>query len=363
MLRWARGLVCMPCDAGTARRARHRADGARRTAPAATPRSRCRSTTSTAGSGIGAADRAHTIRRVLDPAAAAVRLPAARPRVPAARPRRRRARAARPHRGRGRPRPPRRPAAGRGDLRGAPRRRLAGALPVPRAVRRRSTASRWSRSTRSSSTASPSTTPRRTVSSPRSSSDPLRRRSTRRDGPVPSGRRAPADPLPLPLPPSSRARRPRWASSSPRCSRPGASRRRRPLPARSRRCRSASRIRSAPARSPSSTRRGPRSRSARTPARPSRRIPTTIWYPSDGGGPFPLVVFVPGFGATPARTTRHSSTGSPRRVRRGRARRSRCSADNRRARPTPSAGTTSSPTRWFVTTQVLSVASGTGSAG
>ncbi len=33
---------------------------------------------------------------------------------------------------------------------------------------------------------------------------------------------------------------------------------------------------------------------------PSRRLPTSIWYPSDGGGPFPLVVFAPGYGATPA---------------------------------------------------------------
>ena len=30
-----------------------------------------------------------------------------------------------------------------------------------------------------------------------------------------------------------------------------------------------------------------------------RVIPTTIWYPSDGGGPFPLVVFAHGYGVTP----------------------------------------------------------------
>lgn len=36
------------------------------------------------------------------------------------------------------------------------------------------------------------------------------------------------------------------------------------------------------------------------PGSPSRQLPTTVWYPSDGGGPFPLVVFVHGFGATPA---------------------------------------------------------------
>ena len=136
MLRWARGLVCMPCDARAPRRARHLADGARRTGPAATPRSPCRSTTSTAGSGIGAADRAHHDPPGPRPRRAPDRLLAARPRVPAARPPGRRARAARPHRGRGRPRPPRRPPAGRGDLRGAPRRRLARAPPVPRAVRR-----------------------------------------------------------------------------------------------------------------------------------------------------------------------------------------------------------------------------------
>src|SRR3954453_10951704 len=25
------------------------------------------------------------------------------------------------------------------------------------------------------------------------------------------------------------------------------------------------------------------------PGSPSRRLPTTVWYPNDGGGPFPLV--------------------------------------------------------------------------
>ena len=42
-----------------------------------------------------------------------------------------------------------------------------------------------------------------------------------------------------------------------------------------------------------------RRRVRRLPGSPSRVLPTTVWYPSDGGGPFPLVVFVPGFGATP----------------------------------------------------------------
>jgi dienelactone hydrolase len=32
----------------------------------------------------------------------------------------------------------------------------------------------------------------------------------------------------------------------------------------------------------------------------SRVLPTTIWYPSDGGGPFPLVVFAHGYGVTPS---------------------------------------------------------------
>jgi dienelactone hydrolase len=36
------------------------------------------------------------------------------------------------------------------------------------------------------------------------------------------------------------------------------------------------------------------------PGSPSRVLPTTVWYPSDGGGPFPLVVFVHGYGVTPA---------------------------------------------------------------
>ena len=142
MLRWARGLVCMPCDAG-------RLDEL--DIWPMVPSDRAGNDTAftvsidhvTAGSGIGAADRATTIRRILDPDAPAVRLPAPRSRVPAAGPRRRRARAARAHRGGGRPRAPRRAPAGRGDLRGALRRRLARPLPVPRAVRAPTTASRW----------------------------------------------------------------------------------------------------------------------------------------------------------------------------------------------------------------------------
>ena len=34
------------------------------------------------------------------------------------------------------------------------------------------------------------------------------------------------------------------------------------------------------------------------PGSPYRTLPTTIWYPSDGGGPFPLVVFAHGYAVT-----------------------------------------------------------------
>jgi alpha-beta hydrolase superfamily lysophospholipase len=34
------------------------------------------------------------------------------------------------------------------------------------------------------------------------------------------------------------------------------------------------------------------------PGSPVRQIPVTIWYPSDAGGPFPLVIFAPGYDAT-----------------------------------------------------------------
>jgi fermentation-respiration switch protein FrsA (DUF1100 family) len=36
------------------------------------------------------------------------------------------------------------------------------------------------------------------------------------------------------------------------------------------------------------------------PGSASRQLPTTIWYPSDGGGPFPLVVFAHGYAVTPS---------------------------------------------------------------
>jgi 3,4-dihydroxy 2-butanone 4-phosphate synthase/GTP cyclohydrolase II len=70
MLRWARGLVCMPCDAA-------RLDELE-IGPMVPPEQATCDTAfgvtidhRTAGSGIGAADRATTIRRVLDPRSAA----------------------------------------------------------------------------------------------------------------------------------------------------------------------------------------------------------------------------------------------------------------------------------------------------
>ena len=74
MLRWARGLVCMPCDGERLDAARASADGARPTRPAATPRSPCRSTTATPGAASVRADRALTIRASLDPASRPERL-------------------------------------------------------------------------------------------------------------------------------------------------------------------------------------------------------------------------------------------------------------------------------------------------
>ena len=71
-------------------------------------------------------------------------------------------------------------------------------------------------------------------------------------------------------------------------------------PPRSRRCRSGSPIPSPCARPPSSTRRRPTSSFGAYPGSPSRTLPTTIWYPSDGGGPYPLVVFAHGYAVTPA---------------------------------------------------------------
>ena len=68
MLRWARGLVCMPCDAGRLDELDFwpmvPADRAGNDTPFTVSVDHV-----TAGSGIGAADRAITIRRILDPAA------------------------------------------------------------------------------------------------------------------------------------------------------------------------------------------------------------------------------------------------------------------------------------------------------
>ena len=68
MLRWARGLVCMPCDAGHLDELDF---------PPMVPADRAGCDTAfsvsidhvASGSGIGAADRATTIRRILDPTA------------------------------------------------------------------------------------------------------------------------------------------------------------------------------------------------------------------------------------------------------------------------------------------------------
>ena len=134
MLRWARGLVCMPCDAGRASTSSTSGRWCRRPR-----RQRHAFTVSidhvTAGSGIGAADRAITIRRILDPGSR----PTDFQRPGHVFPLRARDGGVLERRGHteaavdlarlaGL-------AAGRGDLRGAPRRRLAGPLPVPRAVR------------------------------------------------------------------------------------------------------------------------------------------------------------------------------------------------------------------------------------
>ncbi len=136
MLRWARGLVCMPfCG-------EHLSHLDLR--PMVPPDEAGCDTAFTvsidhlgAGSGIGAADRALTIQRAIDVGARPSEFRRPGHVFPLPRPPGRCARAARPHRDGRRPRPARRPAAGRGHLRGPPRRRLAGPLPVPRDVRDR----------------------------------------------------------------------------------------------------------------------------------------------------------------------------------------------------------------------------------
>ena len=153
MLRWARGLICMPA-------APEVLDALELTPMVAPEIAGCDTPFTVpidhidGGSGIGAADRALTIRRVRRRRRVPDRVQAPGPRVPAAGAPGRNARAARAHRVGRRPGDPRRAPAGRGDLRG-PRRRRA----RPRASRSSSsspsvTGSRSCRSTRSPSTAS-----------------------------------------------------------------------------------------------------------------------------------------------------------------------------------------------------------------
>ncbi len=134
MLRWARGLVCMPCDAGRLDELDFwpmvPSDRAGNDTPFTVSVDHV-----TAGSGIGAADRATTIRRILDPTAR----PSDFQRPGHVFPLRARDGGVLERRGHteaavdlarlaGLP-------AGGGDLRGAVRGRFARPLPVPRAVR------------------------------------------------------------------------------------------------------------------------------------------------------------------------------------------------------------------------------------
>ncbi len=120
MLRWARGLVCMPCHADRlddldigpiVPRAEATSD-----TPFAIPIDHC-----DAGSGIGAADRALTIRRVLDPSSRPADFVRPGHVFPLRGASRRRPRAARAHRVCGRPRGARRLRTGRRHVRDPPR--------------------------------------------------------------------------------------------------------------------------------------------------------------------------------------------------------------------------------------------------
>jgi len=99
------------------------------------------------------------------------------------------------------------------------------------------------------------------------------------------------------------------------------------------------------------------------PGSSSRQLPTTVWYPSDGGGPFPLVVFVHGFGATPADyaplLTRIASSGYVV------AAATYPLLSGQPAGPTDTVGWDDLyPDTWFVTSEVLSrSASGDGALG
>jgi 3,4-dihydroxy 2-butanone 4-phosphate synthase/GTP cyclohydrolase II len=118
MMRWARGLVCMPCSS---RRLDELEMGPM--VPAETAGCDTAFTVTIdhrdAGSGIGAQDRALTIRKILDPASRPEHF--VRPgHVPLARPRGRRPGATRSHRSGRRSRAPCRLRARRRDLRGPP---------------------------------------------------------------------------------------------------------------------------------------------------------------------------------------------------------------------------------------------------
>ncbi len=115
MIRWARGLLCMPSAPSVLE--------ALGLAPMVPPDQAGCDTAFTvsidhldAGSGIGAADRALTIRRVIDADMHASEFKRPGPRVPAAGPSGRHPRTPRPHRGGGRPVHPLGAPAGRGHL-------------------------------------------------------------------------------------------------------------------------------------------------------------------------------------------------------------------------------------------------------
>ena len=86
MLRWARGLVCMPARRPCSTSSTIGADGAARRPPAATPRSRARSTTSTPAAASAPPTARSRSAGSLDRRRRPERLPAPGSRVPAAGP-------------------------------------------------------------------------------------------------------------------------------------------------------------------------------------------------------------------------------------------------------------------------------------
>ena len=136
MLRHGRGLVCMPCDGA-------RLDRLGIGPMVDTTAAGCDTAFTVSidhrsvGSGISAADRAATIRAVLDPWAGPTDFVRPGPRLPAPGPGGRRAHAAGPHRSGRRPGPPGRAGALRRDLRGPQRRRVDRPGPGARPARRR----------------------------------------------------------------------------------------------------------------------------------------------------------------------------------------------------------------------------------